>query len=277
MVSADSSSEAQLDVVRSMFVKLSALGFSFLESERATLSELVSAIGAQLPFSKSADIGQKLAEFEKSLDTRELSVFRTLLSVAVSELCKNSHPPTPGTARYDAYASALRCLSGHTEQEKVIYCGYLPFIDEKVLASLREEARSTRFHADDCDRYWMATAGTVGRELAESPRLLDFVSERVGSVRPSGDPAYIFYDGKNSGVDPHIDQDKYALHCLVGVERSSEATSHLSIYYPDQPVQYVKYLPGEIVLFHSGRIVHGRDNLDTKEKVTILSIGFEIV
>jgi hypothetical protein len=134
--------------------------------------------------------------------------------------------------------------------------------------------RENRVH-----RYTAAEAEAAVSNLSASSQLLDAIAHAGGQeIVPTGKNIYLFYDGENSGVDPHIDRDEYEVNVLTVLEHSKtdRSTSSFMTVGADLNIQKREMRIGDWIAFYGGGTVHGRSNCSFGERLVVLSMGFSV-
>jgi hypothetical protein len=172
------------------------------------------------------------------------------------------------------WADVIDRAQGH-----VLYAGRPDWLADTTVAQLVEEVRASRSEATRINDQGQrgAPAGPAAIALAESAEVVQFVQGLAGSVSPSGDANYLYYEQAGAGIEPHIDRAEFAAQILIMIEHYGygESRSQLAVF-PDGPRRpvFVPLDPGELVLFRASEVVHGRTPVVSGEVARLLGIGF---
>jgi hypothetical protein len=145
--------------------------------------------------------------------------------------------------------------------------------------SLLDEASTMRAHAYEHGGggQLMADVGQAATECARSRRTAAWIHENTGlTVSGEVSPTYIYYE-EGSFCPVHLDRpESNDLGMLMVLEHRGPRGDETSLTYTFTPDEllWFRLTPGEALLFHSARTIHGRTPLPAGEAIVALSIGF---
>jgi hypothetical protein len=217
---------------------------------------------------------EKICALAESLDDKELARYRLMLGVAAGGLAPHGNAPSD-PEKLLAFKTILQCLA-RIQKTGIAYRGRPHFLTDDLLSRLQTECDQMRDIAEKADRYLLTSTGDVAHELARGAALNQFVNEVCPGLTPTGTSSYIYYEGKDAGLDPHIDSDSYSVNVILILDHSSpKSGSRLIIFRPDGTENRLQLEPGECVILYAGGTVHAREDLIEGESVRLLTIGFE--
>lgn len=215
-------------------------------------------------------LDDQLRELAGKLSPAELEHFRLIFCLAASGFGASGTE----SAAPRAFETVVGVLSGD-RCPKPIYHGFPAFIDAERVGKLRAEAEERRSHAVRNARYALAYGGESGSRLASSPELAALLGSAVDGRRSTG-ARYLYYERDGDGVDPHIDNDNYAISAvlMLGHDSPGDPPSRLVLHHPGGESTQVALSPGEMLAFDAGKIVHSRETMRAGERVTLVTMGF---
>jgi hypothetical protein len=224
----------------------------------------------------------RLKAMSDNLSESERVSYKLLMSLAATTLSPGFEDDR-AIEKHDAYSIVSKTLVGlHTygrpvTENGIAWKGRPAFVTDELLVSLQREAQMLRATATPYRDHTLGHGGQVADNLSTSREMVELVESSVGPVSTTGVASFIFYDQEGQGIPPHVDTDIFALNVLMMLEHDfgPEGRSDLVLFPPNEPKMAVPLEPGEIVIFYAGGIMHGRKPLHAKEKVTILTFGFQ--
>lgn len=156
-----------------------------------------------------------------------------------------------------------------------------PWLTEPLRWLLLEEARRVRHRALELTGQRVAHGGEAAQHLCRSRSLHRWLAQAGGPpLEERGTSTYIYYEKAGDHCPVHMDlPDGFEVNLLVPLEHVGGAAaggaSATFAVTPDGP-RLLPASPGEAVLFHSARTLHGRTELGEGESVTLLSIGYRM-
>ncbi len=230
---------------------------------------------ADLSVQAVATLVEKFDRVASSFSKEELASYKLLLGVAAGGLAPQAAAPIDDE-KAQAFGAVLRCLS-FIHPTGIIWQGRLPFVSDRLLEKLQAEAESSRARAERADRYLLCAAGPVASSVGHLQEMKQFIDQLPVRIEPSGAASYIYYEGDKAGLDPHVDAESYGVNMifvLKHVNGDKKPASKLVIYEPSGKANRILLAPGECVILHASGTVHARENLETEEEVTLLTLGF---
>jgi hypothetical protein len=217
---------------------------------------------------------EKICALAESLDDKELARYRLMLGVAAGGLAPHGNVPSD-LEKVQAFKTILQCLA-RIQKTGIAYRGRPPFLTDDLLSRLQTESAQMRKVAEKADRYLFTSSGPIAQELADGLALNQFINEVCPGLIPTGTSSYIYYEGKDAGLDPHIDSDSYSVNVILILEHTSpESGSRLITFRPDGSADRLQLAKGEGVVLYAGGTVHAREDLADGESVSLLTIGFQ--
>ena len=152
--------------------------------------------------------------------------------------------------------------------------GRLPFINDRLLELLAEEAKSAGRRVD--------RAGEAGRYLASlavSRKLCDAVGTAVGIPPAPTHRAVYLYDIPESHVKTHVDTHEYEVvfHLILDhVTPDGDEGSALVVHRVGEAEPHrVRLQPGEAVALRGRGTIHSWEPMGPDEERSLLAIGFQ--
>lgn len=204
-----------------------------------------------------------------------------LLGLAAGGLKPNLRRPSDIAAAtaFDAISDTLATLQPYSNRisyNGLAYRGRPNFMTDEKLFALQEEARTIRPSARRFDEHFLGCDAPIANQFALSRTLSSFVRTHAGDVKPTGIASFLYCDEDGQGIDAHIDTDIFSLNVLLMLSHryTHEPRSALVLLPPHRPPERIELEPGEIVIMFAGSIAHGRERMQPREAVSILTFGF---
>jgi hypothetical protein len=176
--------------------------------------------------------------------------------------------------------SAQNMMSPVPVDKGLFYHGRPKWLSHDLIAGLVEESDRMRGDAVQIKRQHHVAAGAQARRFANSAELKTLVDECAGVQAGKAGPAnYLYYEQPGDGIDPHVDHDQFALNVILMLRHVAEERRRSAlVLFPEGPDTARRFYlePGELVVFHSGGVLHARSNLGPREGVQNLGIGFTV-
>lgn len=224
----------------------------------------------------SSTLAATMDKLRMQLSPEEVENYKLLLCMAAGGLAPRAQAPK-SQRQEQAFDTVLQCLES-MRLEGATWRGRPAFLTDKLLGELQGESRRGRLVAKEptaMDRYLLTCGGTVADKFATHPELVALVQERFPRVHPTGIASYIYYDGEEHGLDPHVDTEVYAVNVILMLDHEYTANpSHLLVYENGAQPEKILLKPGDMLILNAGCVVHAREDMGPGEKVGILTIGF---
>jgi hypothetical protein len=233
---------------------------------------------AQVSSTDDSALAEHLIAVAREMDADDRESLLTVLGVIVSAL----HPPrAPDDTASASVRAALRVLRDlrhppGAANNGVLFRGRPDWFSDRMLNDLRAEAATQRAVARRSGRHWYARGGPRASELELSAELNEFVSSFAGPVKPTLRSNINFYEEAGDAVEPHFDRSEFGLNALFVVrhEHLGAARSSLYLYPADAPPERFDLVPGEVLLFYAGSVVHERTAVGPDEYLASCSFGY---
>jgi hypothetical protein len=157
--------------------------------------------------------------------------------------------------------------------------GRLPFISDRLLELMADEARVALGDCSQADARVTAPGGRALAALAVSRKLQEAIGAGLGVPVAPGYRALYAYDPPCSHVRTHVDSSEYELifHMILEHELPSDGApgSALVAHFPDRDTPtFVSLGPGEGVALCGRGTVHSWQRLGPGERRTMVEIGW---
>lgn len=156
------------------------------------------------------------------------------------------------------------------------YRGRPTWLTDQMLTGLQEEAKVMRETAEKIHTQFFGDIGPAGRAFMELPELTSLVCDQAAEAKSSGKANYRYYDYPGCHISPHMDDNNFAVNVNLMLYHNSPGprTSAL-VLFPSGPRPNQVFLdPGELIVFFSKGVVHGRSPVGDNEEVCNLGVGF---
>jgi hypothetical protein len=174
----------------------------------------------------------------------------------------------PEAAAWPGLVAALDALHGAGAST----LGRLPFVGDRLLELLLEEARSNE-PADHSDRRGVGPAGRALASLAVSPKLRAAMSRALGSPVATTYDAVYLYDPPGSCVRTHVDRGEYGIVFHLILEHTGSGRSALVVHRAGGP-ERMTFAPGEGVALRGHGTIHSWEPLGPDESRILVAVGF---
>jgi hypothetical protein len=238
------------------------------------LDELV----AHLSNGPHVALDRSLVEFAGP-DRERREAFADIVGRAARRLAHGDDPPLEPAAAttWQGLVAAVDRLYGSGAYP----LGSLPFVSDRLLGLLLDEARHHMPAGSATDRRTTRLGGDVLARLAVSRQLRDAVTHSLGvTVVPTYDAVYE-YDPAGSHVRAHVDARHYPIVFHLILEhtqlRGGLMESVLVTHHPGeaQPRRH-RLRPGEAVVLRGRGTIHSWQAIGADEHRTLLAIGFDV-
>jgi hypothetical protein len=140
---------------------------------------------------------------------------------------------------------------------------------------LQIEARERKHRKLDKIDHYLGCGGELADKLATDKEIIQFVSEHVGCVVPTGIASYLYYDFQGGGIKPHVDTEIFSVNLMIKHEISNDKDKSSTVFFPPNlPPQVYKLQVGEVLLSHGSSTIHTRTIISEGEDIYLLTIGF---
>jgi hypothetical protein len=228
----------------------------------------------------------KVPDFIKQLSFEEREILKmNLVSQIAGFFDDNNRLVLKGQAtseRFRCLAETLRSLTPHSEtipSNGIAYRGRPRWVTSDMMVSLQAEAMLKRNETIDRSDHLVGCGGLIADAVSVAPDILDFVSEYVGPVSPTGIASYLFYDRPGPGIHPHVDTNVFSVNLMLMLRhdyQSDLGSSSATVVFPAQsdPESY-RLQVGEVMIMHGSSVIHTRSVLQEGEVIHLLTIGFK--
>ena len=227
------------------------------------------------------ELSEKLAALSGGMDEAERANFKLLLGMAAGGLVRDGRPPKKGIEgrAFSAAVTAISALQPHRHRlpvNGVVYRGRPDFVTDELLHDLREESARLRPTAFRFDDHYVVSGAPIARAVGYSTELNDWVQTYADHVTPTAKANYLYYDQIGLGIDPHVDNESFALNAILMLEHVYAANpSALVLYPPKSLVERIHLQPGEMIVMFADSIIHARERMGAGECVRIVAFGFQ--
>lgn len=183
-------------------------------------------------------------------------------------------------SNFNALCTFIRLLTKNHNKipdNGIAYLGFPEWLNEDLLASLQKEALERRSGPVMREDHLLGCGGEVADALSVSKTLIDFMTEHIGTVVPTGIASYLFYDRAGSGIRPHIDTEVFAINLIIMLRHdfnSKIPSSATVVFPPNQSPQEYRLEIGQVMIMYGSSTIHTRSIVDKDETVHLLTIGF---
>jgi len=163
-------------------------------------------------------------------------------------------------------------------EDGVLWIGRPDFLSDDRLQGIREELESRRPLAFEHRMgQFLCAGGEAVTHLLESKELHGLVESFVGPLTSKRQASCLYYDREGACIRPHVDTDLFCVNANLIVEHTgyTERRSQLIVYPLGGQPRPVVLSPGELVLFYADCIVHARTPLIARERMRVISFGFQ--
>jgi hypothetical protein len=212
------------------------------------------------------------------VDGESKTALANVVGAAARALAPDDEPPASGTG-HEVW-NALVMVADRLHGSGVHPLGRPPFISDRLLEMLVEEAREQLPERAQNEKRVTAHAGRVLATLAVSRKLRDAATEAFGfAVAPTLAAVYM-HDPSRSYVRTHLDNSRYELVVHVVLEHvppgDGSSGSGLVVHLPGRPRPLCLLVPpGEAVALCGRGTIHSWQRLGPGETRTLTGIGFE--
>ncbi|HEY4829584.1 MAG TPA: hypothetical protein VIH85_22665 [Solirubrobacteraceae bacterium] len=205
------------------------------------------------------------------------SALADLAGTVARRLAPEDEPPTQADAAFAWFV--LLCVADGLYGSAVANLGRLPFISDRLLALMAEEARVQLGSCSDATARTTAAGGRALNSLAVSRKLQEAIGSGLGVPVAPGYRALYAYDPPGSHVATHLDSREYELifHMILEHDPPADGSpdSALVAHLPGQgtPV-HVSLRPGEGVALSGRGTLHSWQRLGAGERRTMVEIAW---
>ena len=252
-----------------------------------TSNKLNSPDALNIPVKASGGVSVQMSEFIRCLSPEERQVMKSLLSDQIVDFFDSSNSllvnESMTVERFHLLAEMLKHITPHSDTipvNGIAYYGHPAWITAELLTNLQEEACQRRDQPLDRVDHFLGCGGSIADALSVSSEVLEFVTEHVGLVSPTGIASYLYYDRAGLGIRPHVDTEVFSVNlmlmlrheCKEGLEPSA------TVVFPahSEPERYHLQV-GEVMIMHGSSVIHTRSIVQHGENIHLLTIGFNRV
>jgi hypothetical protein len=226
-------------------------------------------------------LAEKLTALSGELDEAERANLKLLLGMAAGGLVANGVVPREGVEAlaFDAAISSISRLQPHRHRiprNGIAFRGRPEFLNDELLGKLQAESAALRPTAFRFDDHFVVSGAPTARNVAFSRELNDFIAAHADHVTPTAKANYLYYDEVGLGIDPHVDNESFALNAILMLEHVWQSKrSALVVYPPNNEPERLYLAPGEMVVMFADSTVHARERMSEGERVRIVGFGFQ--
>jgi hypothetical protein len=242
---------------------------------RELVAELAAAAGTSDDEGFVTQLDHRLAAMAEHGDAE-----RTALADVVATLARRLAPdgrPSRGGAG-DTLWQALVASAARLHQCGFATMGRLSFVTDRLLESMRLEARAQLAQAPSSPKRRVAEAGQLLSHLAVSRKLQQAIGEALGGpIRPSLRATYL-YDPPGSHVQTHLDAREFEITYHLVLDHTiptGSPGSALLAHLPGQsdPVR-AALVPGDSVALRGRGTLHSWEPLAADEHRTLVAVAW---
>lgn len=245
------------------------------------IEELIDWLGAEAGMARhrpapAGTLGGWLVAIAGPSAARRAALADIAGAAARSLIVQGQPPPTvAGASAWQALVAAVDRIYG----SGVHALGRLPFITDRLVDLLVDEARSQHAERPGEGRQRVGAPGRVLAEFAVSRGLRDAMSSAFGCPVVSTYSAVYLYDAPSSELGPHVDARGHELEFHLILEhtlpRDGSGGSALLAYLPGRSTpSRLELAPGEAVALRGRGTIHAWEPLGSDERRTLVGIGF---
>ena len=227
------------------------------------------------------DLHGKLTALAETMSDKERAELKLLLRMAAGGLAKDGRPPEQGVEAlaFSATLAFIARLQPHRDRvppSGIVYRGRPAFLADELLQRLKEESAALRSTAVRFDDHLVASGAPFASQIASSPELRGLLEAHTERFVPTMKADYLYYDWPGFGLDPHVDNEEFALNAILMLEHIYEdEPSALVLYPPGSPPERILLAPGEFIVLYADSIAHARERMKQNERVSIVAFGFQ--
>jgi len=226
----------------------------------------------------------QMLKFIRCLSFEERQVMKSMLSDQIVDFFDSSNSllldESMTVERFHLLAEMLKHITPHSDtipSNGIAYYGHPEWVTAELLLNLKEEAYRRRDQPLDRIDHFLGCGGSVADNLSVSSKVLEFVTEHVGLVSPTGIASYLYYDRAGLGIRPHVDTEVFSVNLMLMLRHEYEAGSEPSatVVFPahSEPERYHLKV-GEVMIMHGSSVIHTRSIVQHGEDIHLLTIGF---
>lgn len=230
----------------------------------------------------------KIRTLVDTLNSDEKQIYKSLVAGEIPECFDNNHRLRARSdndqTKFTKISHLIRWLTPFHESIPcggVSFLGTPPWLDNDLLCLLQNEAESRLEAKMDRGDHYLGCGGSIADALSSSQQIINFVSEHVGTVKPTGIASYLFYSLPGSGIKPHVDSEVFSVNLMLMLKHVPPAytkdTSSTVVFPAGMDAVDYKIPVGYVMLMHGSSIVHSRTPLHAGEEIHLLTIGFNRV
>jgi hypothetical protein len=226
------------------------------------------------------DLCDKLAALAHTMSDAERATYKLLLGMAAGGLARKRHSAQSETENA-AFLTTIRSISRlqphrhRVPPNGVVYRGRPDFVTDELLGDLQDESARLRQTAVRFDDHFVVSGAPLAHEVAFSPQLNGLISAHADYVSPTAQANYLYYDDFGLGIDPHIDNESFALNAILMLQHTYEGRPSALVLYPPHSVpERILLSAGEMLVLYADSIVHERERVAQNECISIVAFGF---
>jgi hypothetical protein len=229
------------------------------------------------------NLSDKLAALSEQMSEAERANYKLLLGMAAGGLVRDGRPPRGGTEAlaFSTVISSISALQPHRHRvppNGVVYRGRPDFVTERLLRDLQLESARLRSTAIRFDDHYVVSGAPLAREVGFSTELNELIEAHADHVIATAKANYLYYDEVGLGIDPHVDNESFALNAILMLNHVyTQNPSALVLYPPHSAVERIFLRPGEMIVLYADSITHARERMGDGERVRIVAFGFHPV
>ena len=226
-------------------------------------------------------LSDKLAALAQEMSAAERANYKLLLGMAAGELARCGHPPESGieALAFSAAITSISALQPHRHRvppNGVVYRGRPSFVTDELLGDLQHESVTLRGTAFRFDDHFVVSGAPLARQIAFSRELNDLIQAHADHVAPTAKANYLYYDQVGLGIDPHVDNESFALNAILMLHHEYISDpSALVLYPPHSSMERIFLSPGEMIVMFADSITHARERMKLGERIGIVAFGFQ--
>jgi hypothetical protein len=227
------------------------------------------------------ELSEKLAALAERMTDAERANYKFLLSMAAGGLAPRGQEPHTGIEA-SAFATTLNSISRlqpHRHRippDGVVYRGRPEFITDDLLIDLQGESARLRNTAVRFGDHFVVSGAPLASAVGFSTGLHNLIQTYADYVTPTAKANYLYYDAEGLGIDPHVDNEVFALNAVLMLRHVYDSNPSALVLYPsDAARQRIFLRPGEMIVLYADSTIHARERMGRNEQVSIVGFGFQ--